>query len=185
MRSKNDTGQFYALDLTAPSWETSNPPWKLITPNGLVPVSVATAAGHSVSVSQDHRTLTFWQTSAMITRKAVTNFNLVTNAWSDIPTPLMLSDALYNLPATTDPGTGMVYVPRGYNNSTMLVYSPTTGVATSQSMPPMILTDWFPSVWSTLRGTLMLIGGEGGFGSYFYEFKPPNGPWTEVVCMPP
>ncbi|KAG0283450.1 hypothetical protein BGZ96_012194, partial [Linnemannia gamsii] len=55
-------------------------------------------------------------------------------------------------------------------------------------MPPMILTDWFPSVWSTVRGTLMLIGGEGGFGSYFYEFKPPNGPWTEVKTtgpMPP
>ncbi|KAG0375690.1 hypothetical protein BGX24_008775 [Mortierella sp. AD032] len=182
--TKAVSGQFYALDLTVPAWDTSSPPWRQVTSNGIVPPSVYTASGTSASLSQDHKTISFWSASSDST-KAITNFNLATGTWETIPAPVLMANSYFSLPATTDPNTGLVYVPNGFADKTMMVYNPLTRTTTSLPMPPMLLSDWFPAVWSSVRGTVLVLGGEGAVLSYFYEFKPPSGPWTEVKTTGP
>jgi hypothetical protein len=179
--TRANSGQFFALDLTVPSWNTASPPWRQVASNGVVPATISNNAGHSASVSRDSKTISFWM---MNPQPSITNFNIAAGTWEALSAPVTMTSALYALPAITDPNTGLVYVLNALTDKTMLVFNPVTRTTISAPMPPMMLTDWFPAIWSTLRGSILVLGGEGAVTSYFYEFKPPSGPWTEVVGLP-
>lgn len=186
-----EIGQFFALDLTVPSWDAANPPWKPVAVTGDSPPCLASISGHTMSVSQDHNTITVWAMSSSTCNKTISNFGLVTKTWTPIPPPAALSCCKFGVPAAMDPSTGLVYLPGGYNMTLMMVYNMATKFATAAPMPgpspqnptmvaPMLLGN-YPTVWSTIRETLLLFGSNQGPGSYFFEFVPPSGPWRDVV----
>ncbi|KAF9905590.1 hypothetical protein EC991_001551 [Linnemannia zychae] len=158
----------------------STPPWKQVASTGVVPGPVIAGSGYSASLSKDRKTITFWSTSSSL-KRAIINFDITSGTWEALSAPVTMANSYYALPATTDPITGVVYVPNGLADDTMLVFNPETRTVTSAPMPPLNLKDWFPAVWSTVRGSLLVLGGDGPVLSYFYEFKPPIGPWTEVA----
>ncbi|KAF9284703.1 hypothetical protein BGZ88_009833 [Linnemannia elongata] len=186
-----EIGQFFALDLTVPSWDAANPPWKPVAVTGDSPPCLASISGHTMSVSQDHNTITVWAMSSSTCNKTISNFGLVTKTWTPIPPPAALSCCKFGVPAAMDPSTGLVYLPGGYNMTLMMVYNMATKFATAAPMPgpspqnptmvaPMLLGN-YPTVWSTIRETLLLFGSNQGPGSYFFEFVPPSGPWRDVI----
>ncbi|KAG0256850.1 hypothetical protein BGZ95_005391, partial [Linnemannia exigua] len=150
------SGQFFALDLTDPAWDTSNPPWRQVISSGIVPVTVLTASGYLASLSQGHKTITLLSTSSEV-KKSITNFNIATGTWETIPVPVLMVNSYFGPLATTDSNTGLAYVPNGFADNKM-VYNPLTRTATLLPMPPMLLSDWFPAVWSSVRGTIPALG---------------------------
>lgn len=179
--SSSNTSQFYSLDLTQPTWNTLNPPWKPLTyPTTLVPL--ASTNGHSMSVAQDNSGFTMWMASNL-----VATYTIGSNAWAQIlPTPPVTLFKGTNLQAATDPTTGLVYLPgaAGTPNS-MSVYSSSTGMALSVPMPPTLVAagSFYSFVWSQVRKTFIYYGGNAATPNPFFEFSPSASKWTSMVTL--
>ncbi|KAH7056320.1 hypothetical protein BKA57DRAFT_450323 [Linnemannia elongata] len=174
----SNTSQFYSLDLTQPTWNTLNPPWKPLTyPATLVPL--ASTAGHSMSVAQDNSGFTMWMASNL-----VATYNIGSNSWGQIvPTPPATLFKGSNLQAATDPTSGLVYLPgaAGTPNS-MSVFSSSTGMSLSVPMPPTLVAAgaFYSFVWSKVRKTFIYYGGNAATPNPFFEFSPSAGKWTSM-----
>lgn len=177
----SNTSQFYSLDLTQPTWNTLNPPWKPLTyPATLVPL--ASTAGHSMSVAQDNSGFTMWMASNL-----VATYNIGSNSWGQIvPTPPATLFKGSNLQAATDPTSGLVYIPgaAGTPNS-MSVFSSSTGMSLSVPMPPTLVAAgaFYSFVWSKVRKTFIYYGGNAATPNPFFEFSPSAGKWTSMVSL--
>ncbi|KAF9086521.1 hypothetical protein BGX29_001370 [Mortierella sp. GBA35] len=173
--------QFFALDLTLPSWNTSAPPWRQINVDG---DSGPGAYVHSFSVSPDRRTLTVWDP---VLNGTIMNYSLDTKAWTRVSArPAEYTTYGWGVQAASDPTTGFVYTPSGFSNSNndMFVYDLSAKTATPAPMPPKdgFQLKWYAYsfVWSEVRRSFLIFGGEGNFGPYFYEYNPSGSNWTEI-----
>ncbi|KAG9071518.1 hypothetical protein KI688_005730 [Linnemannia hyalina] len=93
--------QFFSLDLTR-SWNTSNPPWSevITAAGGRIPARLKTSY-HSISLSKDKKTLSFWDLYNAPPYGA--SFHLDTNKWEDLPDlPAQIPVDLKVLKAATD-----------------------------------------------------------------------------------
>ncbi|KAF9154078.1 hypothetical protein BG015_001900 [Linnemannia schmuckeri] len=176
--SSSNTSQFYALDLTQPTWNTLNPPWKPLTYPATL-VALSSTSGHSMSVAQDNSGFTMWMASNL-----VATYTIASNSWGQIvPTPPATLFKGSNLQAATDPTTGLVYIPgaAGTPNS-MSVYSSSTGMALSVPMPPTLIAagSFYSFVWSQVRKTFIYFGGNAATPNPFFEFSPSAGKWTSM-----
>lgn len=196
--------QFMALNLTHSSWDTTNPPWvpmELISP---LPANLTTY-DHSMTVSIDQRTITFWDSASS---GSATNYSLIEHS----PKPIYMAPDLQRsdkqLKAEVDPNSGWIYIPLGYDKTNMLAYdplSPTSGAETGSKAPQIaagpgaasplgigrarqiVMPDTvkrgatgYSWVWSSNRSSFILFGGRIGEGAadvpYLHEFKPTYGP---------
>lgn len=176
--------QFYSLDLTQ-SWNITNPLWSEVTAVG-IPARLK-AWGHSISLSSNHKTLTFWNMFNSPPYSA--NYHLDTKAWEELPAPLSVQPfGLQIAKAATDPTTDRVYIPGGAGNNSMLAFDPSSKNSTALADPPAVngtSTNWngYTFVWSELRKSFLLLGGlNTPASSYFYEYKPTGaGQWSALV----
>ncbi|KAF8933978.1 hypothetical protein BGZ47_010567 [Haplosporangium gracile] len=173
--------QFFSLDLTQ-SWNTSSPPWSEvpIAAGSRIPTRLRTVF-HSISLSRDHKTLTFWD--VYYSPPYSVNYHLDTNKWEELPAlPLQRPLVSKVSKAATDPSSDQVYIPGGAGSS-MLSFDPFSSISSVLAMPPGgRATSWNAAsfVWNNVRQTFLLFGGFDTPGSaYFYEYKPSSAtPWT-------
>ncbi|KAF9182240.1 hypothetical protein BGZ51_004858 [Haplosporangium sp. Z 767] len=111
-----------------------------------------------MSLSQDSQAL------ILRYRKSSYKINLKTMIW-DFPSPLPgLPTELDYLSATKDPSSGRVYIPYGSGNRTNMA----------------------ATVWSTLRGTMLLYGGitwllpTAQGNPFLVEYNPKNSAWSRI-----
>ncbi|KAF8947286.1 hypothetical protein BGZ47_009674 [Haplosporangium gracile] len=176
--SSSNTSQFYALDLTQPTWNTLNPPWKPLTYPATF-VALSSTSGHSMSVAQDNSGFTMWMASNL-----VATYTIGSNSWGQIvPTPPATLFKGSDLQAATDPTTGLVYIPgaAGTPNS-MSVYSSSKGMALSVPMPSTLIAagSFYSFVWSQVRKTFIYYGGNAATLNPFFEFSPSAGKWASM-----
>ncbi|KAF9152040.1 hypothetical protein BG015_005866 [Linnemannia schmuckeri] len=173
--------QFYSLDLTK-SWNDTNPPWSAVPAVGLMPPRLKTWA-HSISVSSNNKTLTFWDMFKSPSYSI--NYHLETNSWEELPGLTALQPSGFKMAkAATDPTTDRVYIPGGVGNS-MLVFDASSKNSTTIADPPgPNNTSWnaYTFVWSNLRRSFLLFGGlTSPESSYFYEYTPTAAnPWNAL-----
>jgi hypothetical protein len=171
--------QFYTLDLTQPTWPASTPPWKAHAYSGEGFSVKVKNYRHSISISPDMQTLTFWVTYPGL----VLNYSIPNDAWTEVPKPAQLS-LTGDLHAVTDPTTGLVYIPAAYNNVSMGVYNPATQEFTARTMPlPNAVANdrWYSFVRSEVRNSFIFFGNNPTKSTNpFSEFTPPN-KWTNLV----
>ncbi|KAG0067162.1 hypothetical protein BGZ89_006393, partial [Linnemannia elongata] len=170
------TNQFYTLDLTQPTWTTMNPPWRArVYPESLN--MIARINKHSISVSPDKQNITFWVAYPGM----VLNYTIATDTWTQVPKPSQLTSS-GDLHAETDPRTGLVYYPGGYNNVSMGVYNPATQSFTPATSPNGFVNDRFYAfVWSELRNTLIFYGNTPIRATNpFVEYSTSSNKWTAL-----
>ncbi|KAK3812442.1 MAG: hypothetical protein J3R72DRAFT_480723 [Linnemannia gamsii] len=165
--------QFFSLDLTKSGWDTSSPPWTALTyPSNLATLSRPFA--HSMSVSQDGKTLTTWfpYPAAFL----VANYSITSNTWTQVPFDMNMTSFVR---AATDPTTGTIYLPAGIPNNT-IKYNFATGHSILESIPPTV--DIFNSismysfVWCQFRKSFILFTGKTNISSFF-EYTPSTSQW--------
>ncbi|KAK3812443.1 MAG: hypothetical protein J3R72DRAFT_498684 [Linnemannia gamsii] len=171
--------QFHSLDLTQSGWDTSSPPWKVLTyPTQLAPLT-STRSQHSISVSVDHQTFTLWATS---TPNIVVNYSIQADTWTQ-PLNRNLGISGYGIYAVTDPTTGLVYIPGAGNTySIAAVYNFATGITSyaPSSQPLVTGSSYYSVVWSEYRGTFIYFSGN-STANPFFEFRPSTGQWSALV----
>lgn len=173
------TNQFYTLDLTQPTWTTVNPPWRArVYPESLN--LIARINKHSISVSPDKQNLTFWVAYPGM----VLNYTIATDTWTQVSKPSQLTSS-GDLHAETDPRTGLVYYPGGYNNVSMGVYNPATQSFTPATSPNGFVNDRFYAfVWSEVRNTFIFFGNTPiRETNPFVEYSTSTNKWTALVCL--
>ncbi|KAF9538465.1 hypothetical protein EC957_006721 [Mortierella hygrophila] len=202
-----NVNQFMMLDLTLPTWNVTNPPWRNVPHEVDLPANLTTAA-HSMSVSPDRNTLMIWDPNSP---GSLTSFDMSTGLWTLYAVPPGLQFSLKELKAATNPLTGKVYIPLGDGNFNMLVWDPATpssgagataavgptpseaapdgtspsavGTLSSELMPDAVKAgmNGYTWTWCTSRKTFILFGGRPGAdptAPYLHEFQPKGSKWT-------
>ncbi|KAG0280620.1 hypothetical protein BGZ96_001504 [Linnemannia gamsii] len=177
--------QFFSLDLSR-SWNTSNPPWVEVTATG-IPARLKTAF-HSMSLSKDSRTLTFWDMHTSPPYSV--NYHLDTKKWETLPAPPIEEPFVGKFcKAATDPTTDHVYIPGGFGTS-LLAYDPSSKASSTVPMPPggsSMTWSMYTFAWNDVRRSFLYFGGyESPAQSYFYEYTPAAvTPWTALDSYGP
>lgn len=174
--------QFYPLDLTQ-SWNTSNPLWSEVITVGPIPVQLQSSL-HSVSLSRNRRTLTFWKIYSEPPYSV--NYHLNANSWEELPAlPTQPTGGVFRtVQPATDPTTDRVYIPGG-DPSGMLTYDPLTKTTTTLPDAPIEGSAWrgYTFAWNSVRQSIFLWGGlYSPASAHFYEYMAAAAtPWRAMV----
>ncbi|KAF9097752.1 hypothetical protein BGX23_008013 [Mortierella sp. AD031] len=199
--------QFYALDLTQPSWDASNPPWRLLI-TGAGQQSAPRAIAHCMTVTKDSQSLIIWDApenaESIRSGHAISKYDIPTSAWlrrQDLNNTASTFWMRYGFAkaAATDPATGLIYIPGAYmEEAAMAVYNNTpeinftAGNITSAPDPiPLVsggLLSEYTAIWSVYHNSLLLYGGvytiknnssaPGVFLDRMMEYNPIRGSWS-------
>ncbi|KAK3823752.1 MAG: hypothetical protein JOS17DRAFT_835135 [Linnemannia elongata] len=181
--STSNSTQFYALDLTQPTWNTLNPPWKELTyPSYLAALSSNT--GQSISVAPDSSSFTMWSSDPNL----IVTYNIASGTWTQVlPAPPTTLFSGNDLQAATDLTTGLVYIPGAASTSynTMSVYRFSTGMSPSVAIPSTLIIagGYYTFVWSQVRKTFIYFGGNSTTLDPFIEFSPTLNKWSTLVNL--
>jgi len=152
-----DTNQAFAIDLTV-SWDTSKPAYQqLASFNGRL-------FSKPSSLSQDGKRL------LVLTSPEGFTLNLDTNQWNSILN-ITYTTVPPELAGVTDPDTGLIYVPFGYQTSAgvyeMLIVNLTDNSITSDSRAPTFSPQqsntYYSVAWNKALGGLVYSTGDGLF----------------------
>ncbi|KAF9121789.1 hypothetical protein BGX30_002366 [Mortierella sp. GBA39] len=182
------SNQLYALDLTRPSWNTTNPPWSALSVGSGLQASPITYL-QSMVISKDQQSLSIWDTLG-----SISTYNITSNAWSNPASLPPSTKKVTKLNAAMDPTSGLIYLPSGFESGAvnvyaMMVYNPATRAALSLPMPSDESTlaglAYFSLVWSTARSSMLLYGGVSVVNftvstPSFFEFLPAAAMWAPV-----
>ncbi|KAK3819622.1 MAG: hypothetical protein J3Q66DRAFT_438775 [Benniella sp.] len=140
------TSQSFAINLTV-SWNTSSPVF--------VQLSEAPAFDKAASaLSADGKQ---W----MVCSIENCLFSTVGGPWTKLLS--VPSEVIDRVTATTDPQTGLVYIPNGLLDGFMMVVNIATKTFTKVAMaPPLLPSKQFAVAWSALAGKMYLFGGTTG-----------------------
>ncbi|KAF9356126.1 hypothetical protein BGX34_010089 [Mortierella sp. NVP85] len=140
------TSQSFAINLTV-SWNTSSPVF--------VQLSEAPALDRAPSaLSADGKQ---W----MVCSIENCLFSTVGGPWTKLLTAP--TEVIDRVTATTDPQTGLVYIPNGLLDGFMMVVNIATKSFTKVAMaPPLLPSKQFAVAWSALSGKMYLFGGTTG-----------------------
>lgn len=187
------TNQFYALDLTQPNWDTSNPPWSILGP-GAGLAGGPTSAYHFMAVVDYGQSLMIWSTldrnNVATNSGRITEYKISNSTWLEQLKSNGYNSAFAPYPGfaksgATDPGTNLVYVPAiSLKDTGLTIYNITEaavsnifgGAATTAQMPPPLVEgrvlSGHSTVWIENRGSLLVYGGR-------FEV-PPSGPTVSL-----
>lgn len=183
--------QFFSLDLTQKTWNTSNPPWKSL-PMGTGVLSSPSAWEHTMALSKDKQSLIIYDSTP--TAPGVSVFNIVNGTWQQkhaLPSNPLASD-YYGLRSAVDPSSGLMYIPTGTKDNQTLAYDPDSGSSSmlpnpeASIMNPVVV--FYSVVWSTVRNSVIMYGGRGITlnnivpNPYLAEIVPgPSAAWHALV----
>ncbi|KAF9154080.1 hypothetical protein BG015_001902 [Linnemannia schmuckeri] len=165
----NYTTQFYALDLTQTGWNTSNPPWRMMTyPSSLLPRATSSFA-YSMAISPDNSTLNVWgvQDVDILAKYSVGGQHWTLGEFNG-------SVSGEGVLAVTDPTTGLVYFPGGGSNSSeIMVYNPDH----LRSYPAPSVQE----LYADHGNKMILFGGDNGTmsTSSLYILDVPSMTWSQ------
>ncbi|KAG0272012.1 hypothetical protein BGZ95_000118 [Linnemannia exigua] len=189
----NLSNQFYALDLTQPTWDTSSPPWTVLG-TGAGHQSAPRASNHFMTVSDSGRSLVLWFTlwaegRAKYIQGRVIKYRIAPSTWfiqQEMPHDYDVDVSVVRSGAT-DPATNRLYIPGGFQNETgMAVYdisastdtdNSTVGSAISAQMAHSLANgtfSGFSAVWSDYRNSMLLYGGTYSTGSVGGTLQQPS-----------
>ncbi|KAF9431807.1 hypothetical protein BGZ76_011672 [Entomortierella beljakovae] len=171
--------QFYSLDLTQNGWNSLNPPWKALNS-----VQAPVDYQHSMTVSQDQKSLFVWGSLT-----GFSTYNIAEDSWTTVPKPVGYATNINGLHASTDPATGIIYVPAGATNGSVMAYNPLTHT-TRYYNPPVQFTSNVSHYGSTWCDPLSSVLMYGGFYQRtpnitvpgLYQFHTKTFDWTLVVA---
>ncbi|KAG0051314.1 hypothetical protein BGZ83_003874 [Gryganskiella cystojenkinii] len=175
--------QFFSLDLTQKTWNTSNPPWKSL-PMGTGVQSSPSAWEHTMALSKDKQNLIIYDSTP--TAPGISVFNIANGTWQPkhaLPSNPLASD-YYGLRSAVDPSSGLMYIPTGTKDNQTLAYDPQSGSSSmlpnpaASIMNPVVV--FYSVVWSTVRNSLIIYGGRGITLNYIV----PNPYLAEIVPGP-
>ncbi|KAG0013066.1 hypothetical protein BGZ82_002307 [Podila clonocystis] len=143
------TGQMFSIDLST-SWSTSSPAYKRL-PDGLVTRDIASA------LMADNKN---W---FILSNSTAYKYNLATSSWTTIEKNSNFWGGAAR--AATDPETGEVYVPNGYDSlltgDTMLSYKPNLNMFYyHDKQPNMEKLVVYSVAWSAGLRSMLLFGGK-------------------------
>lgn len=169
----HDNNQFFSLDLSQPSWNTTVPPWKPLSVGAGNTASSPVDYGLAMAVSKDDTMLMEWGT-----RIGVATYDIGTGVWAGKGVGKGARTGFFGYQAATDPNTGLVYIPSAMNNSTrMMVYNFVTGARTLAPMPSAKLlrlpVGKYAWAWNGARQSMLLHGGA-NYGNTKKPFANPN-----------
>ncbi|KAG0320981.1 Negative regulator of mitotic exit [Podila horticola] len=174
--------QFSVLNLTMQTWDNTGPPWQSLN------TSITTQSGYYawMTVSKDKQRLIVWDPVG----SDISIFSLAAKSWlprQDVPVD---SRGLGGTRSALDPSTGLLYVPSGTSNGTMMVvYNTDTNVFSFLSMPSasgsiFVNFSYYSLVWSMYRNSMLLYGGYQYYTQIrnpnLVEYKPTLDQWTYV-----
>ncbi|KAF9130632.1 hypothetical protein BGX30_013440 [Mortierella sp. GBA39] len=165
--------QFFSLDLSQPSWNTTVPPWKPLSVGAGNTGSSPVDQGLAMAVSKDDTKLMEWGM-----RTGLATYDIGTGVWTGVEAAAGARVGFFGYHAATDPNTGLAYIPSAMNNFTrMMVYNFTTGAATSTPMPSVKLlrlpVGKYTWAWNEVRQSMLLHGGA-NYGNTTNPFANPN-----------
>ncbi|KAG0054679.1 hypothetical protein BGZ89_002592, partial [Linnemannia elongata] len=180
--------QFYALDLTRPNWDTTNPPWNTLDA-GVSSSGAPSSAYHFMTVVDYGQSLMIWssleRTNVYLNSSRAVEFNISNLTWSrlqnsDTTIGNFATFAGFAKSGATDPKTNLVYIPALFQKDTgMTVYNITQAAvsnkfescATTVPMPQPLgegrVLSGHSTVWSEYSESLLVYGGR-------YEVPPTN-----------
>jgi hypothetical protein len=190
-RRVRNSNQFYSLDLTQPSWNTSYPPWKVLPVGAGNSTSSPMNYGLAMAISNDNNQLMEWNLAV-----GVSTYDVQKGTWIGIGNPGMRAGS-FGSRAATDPDTGLVYIPGiARDKNEMLVYDFATKTTSTAPMPPPELlekpVDMYAWAWNDQRQSMLLHGGAAFVINYnvnvttygnpnLLEFIPSMAQWKLVV----
>ncbi|KAF9347529.1 hypothetical protein BGX26_000995, partial [Mortierella sp. AD094] len=180
---KISNNKLFALDLTQPSWTSSNPPWRAIS-NG------PSLGFESMAISIDQQKLVIWDQVSGISIYSITD-----SAWPVINFTVPINGGpWYGSRIVSDPNTGLVYIPStGDGRKIMIVFNTDTNVASTLAMPPASVLaypiSFYSAACSTLRNSILIHGGffvgaPFGIGDLI-EYQPRSSTWSRVNTTGP
>ncbi|KAG0285646.1 hypothetical protein BGZ96_010134 [Linnemannia gamsii] len=184
----HQNNQFFSLDLTQHSWNTTSPPWKPLSVGAGSTASSPIDFGLAMAISKDNTQLMEWGT-----RIGFSTYDIETGAWSGTGIGTGPKLGFFGYQAATDPNSGLVYIPSARNNATgMMVYNFVTKTTTLAPMPSAKLlrlpVGKYAWAWNDVRQSMLLHGGA-NFGNskapYFnpnlLEFNPATSKWKRLT----
>ncbi|KAF9122804.1 hypothetical protein BGW39_009485 [Mortierella sp. 14UC] len=156
--------QFFALDLTAPLWETSNPPWKYLT-TPTVEQGPRYRGKNTMVMSSNQSLALLLDTN----HPYISTYNVESNSWSvrrGLPNSFAYG---YNFTAAMDPDSDVMFIGNGGSSNvsiadSMMVYDANTGFSWTQYMPKSSqLPSWatgYSFVYCAARKSFLLFGGK-------------------------
>ncbi|KAF9277125.1 hypothetical protein BGZ68_009519 [Mortierella alpina] len=176
--------KLYALDLTQVNEDTSSSAWRVLD-EGTDPRSPLSTSDHTMAVSKDKQNL-------MIVTSAgtISTFNIASSTWQEPTAVSQLSATMGPRQAVTDPSTGLVYIPGGFNSeANMAVYNPADrSVSTTIPLPSRAAgLSFYAAAWSTVRQSIVLYGGIDTEDQYsnLIEYQPTNSKWVNLQTTGP
>ncbi|KAF9130628.1 F-box only protein 42 [Mortierella sp. GBA39] len=189
--------QFCALDLTQPNWNTSNPPWTILSA-GAGLTGAPASANHFMTVGNDSQSLMIWSSvgrnNVATSSSDIVEYKLSSSKWLARQELSNANGSLATYPGfaksgATDPGTNLIYIPAVSQMDTGMTVFDITGAAISSNLerstttapmpPPLVegrVLTGHSTVWSGYRGSLLVYGGR-------YEV-PPTTPATNSTTAP-
>ncbi|KAF9109221.1 hypothetical protein BGX27_007860 [Mortierella sp. AM989] len=171
------SNQLFSLDLTQPQWAATSPPWKALNTQ-----KVPADYHHSLVVSLDQQSLIFWGSN----KTGTSVYNIASGAVTKRSLPIPGLTEWGPMRAVADPGSGLVYIPAGFNDGSLVEYNPTTGnIRLFPMQAGLDSIAGYSAVWSTHRKSLLLYGGAttpGGdvWNTQLYEFFPGSLAWRSL-----
>lgn len=185
----HENNQFFSLDLTQHSWNTSSPPWKPLSVGAGDSASSPVDYGLAMAISKDNTQLMEWGT-----RIGFSTYDIETGVWSGKGLVTAPRVGAFGYQAATDPNSGLAYIPSAGNNATrMLVYNFTTRTTTLAPMPSAKLlrlpVGKYAWAWNDVRQSMLLHGGANFgngkkppfFNPNLLEFNPATSKWRRLV----
>ncbi|KAG0058859.1 hypothetical protein BGZ89_000912 [Linnemannia elongata] len=152
------TSQFVALNLTAPFWNTSSPPW-FNPPVPQLPFPPPSSY-HSMAVAMDRRCLYVW--TPLQPDRAVWSYTIVDKYWVGDFVPLNVTRQP-GIRIGVDLTLGDIYIPAAIDNGTQMMKNTPNVIGVilkpmpTSLMPVPVIHDSF--VWSTYRNSFLHYGG--------------------------
>ncbi|KAF9429209.1 hypothetical protein BGZ76_001668 [Entomortierella beljakovae] len=163
----NNIQQSFMLDFST-SWNTSKPIYKTL-PNGPANTTTGTLSGDEQSIFT-------------IADKTGYIYNLNTTQWNSIISNINVNP-FEGLFSVTDPKTGIIYIPNGYQNITsrsMLAVNLTAGTTNNIPMHPNLQPSQYYSVsWSKALQSMIVTGGT---VPGLYAYNPTRG-WRDLSSL--
>lgn len=171
------TNQFYALDLTVQNFTASNPPWKALSLG---------AGGNncpSMTLSANKQNLLVWNSPD------VYPYNMATNTWQISRNVEGASSGGDKVVTVADSTTGTLYALAGASGgSQMLTWAELSDNADTAPMPEVRKNingtiSRYAAAWSSVRGTLLVVGGlkDSIMSPYLFEFNAKTRTWSSTV----
>ncbi|KAF9124569.1 hypothetical protein BGW39_008107 [Mortierella sp. 14UC] len=155
------TGQFMSLDLRV-AWNITTPAWTQLPdgPKQSIFPAAFSSDDQTMFVFHLDKTNSPWQYSVRTNTWAAANITFENMGWQ-------------GLNVVTDPRTGLMYIPGGYNNANALVSSPTLSlmetfdpITLSINHSPLPIPNqvfpvrwYYQNVWSSTKNLILYFGG--------------------------